>query len=256
MTKFAVRRIKKAVPLAFICLWLAATARGDGWQGFLRLDTITGGSTDINHPGWMDVQTYSTSISKTGAQAVSGGLNFQKLLDLASPALALACASGTNLASGTLDLAGTNATLAMVFRLNLTNVVLSSDQIGGDSTTIPIETLSLNAQVFSWNYTQFNPTNGLAATNLGSLWDFTNNVGTYTVSGPVFVSTGIRKTTGVELNWNAAAGAQYRIYAAPSLMQPFVQVAVVTPAPGPTTYTLTTAAPAMFYVVEQLPAGY
>src|SRR5947208_2252293 len=110
---------------ALICLWLSPIAFGACLQGFLRLDIINGGSADPNHPGWMEVLSSTTaSISKTGVKAVSGGLAFQKFLDTASPALALACARGTNIGSGTVDLASTSASLGVVLRLNLTNVVL------------------------------------------------------------------------------------------------------------------------------------
>jgi type VI secretion system secreted protein Hcp len=249
--------MKKTFFQALLCLWLAPVAFGDNLQGFLRLDTITGGSTDTNHAGWMDVQAFSTGVSKAGVKALSGGLNFQKLLDTASPALALACGRGTNITSGRVDLAETSATLGVVFRLNLTNVVVTSVQIGGDSSSTPTESLSLQAQVISWNYTQFNPANGVALTNTRSIWDFTNNIGTYTASAPAFVSTGIRKTSGVELAWNASAGVQYRIYSVADLTQPFLPITQVTASSnGPASYIITPMAPAMFYIVEQLPAGY
>src|SRR5262245_53322487 len=116
------------------CLWLSPVAFGAGIQGFLRLDTIHGGSADPHHPGWMDVVSYTAaSVSKTGAKAVSGDLGFYKSLDTASPALALACARGININSGTVDLASTSASLGVILRLNLTNVVLTSVSVAGGS---------------------------------------------------------------------------------------------------------------------------
>ena len=144
----------------------------------------------------------------------------------------------------------------MVFRLNLTNVVLTSVSIAGSGDTISDEIISLRAEVFSWNYTQFNAASGLARTNMSSSWDFTANTGQSTGSAPGFITTGIRKTTGVELGWNAAANATYRIYAVQRLTQPFLPIAQInTTNSGPATYLVTPVAPAMFYVVEQ-PAGY
>ena len=246
----------KIVP-ALICLWLSPMAFGAGWQGFLRLATINGGSADPNHPGWVDVQSATTAaISNTGGNAVSGDLNFQKFLDLASPALALACAKGTIISSGTLDLAKTNASLAVFLKLNLTNVIVAGVSPSSTTNSAPIEQLNLQAQILSWNYTQFNPASGLARTNISSIWDFSAINGGSSGSAPVFMTTGIRKTTGVELDWNAAANIKYRIYAVPDLTQPFLPIAVVTNAPGQAVYNITPAGPAMFYVVEQLPAGY
>jgi hypothetical protein len=92
---------------------------------------------------------------------------------------------------------------------------------------------------------------------VGSIWDFAHNLGSYSGSAPVFLSTGIRQTTGVELDWNGAINTKYRIYAVQDLPKPFVPIAQITASGnGPASYFVTPVAPAMFYVVEQLPAGY
>jgi len=145
------------------------------------------------------------------------------------------------------------------------NVYLSIAGIPGPATNNQIVVAAYSfglsnpegAQVFSWNYTQFDPTGGLARTNVSSIWDFVHNIGSSSGSAPVFLSTGIRQTTGVELDWNGASNSKYRIYAVQDLSQPFVPIAQITTASnGPASYFVTPAAPAMFYVVEQLPSGY
>jgi type VI secretion system secreted protein Hcp len=250
------RRMKNKFFLALICLGFAPVVFAAGWQGFLRLDTVTGGSADPSHHGWMNVQSATTApISNSGGKGTSGYFNFQKSMDIASPALALACARGQNIASGTLDLAGTNASLAVFLHLNLTNVNVASVSTSGAG-GVPAETISLGAAVQAWTYTEFNPTNGLAVTNQGALLDFTSPNFSGTRGAAVFMSTGVRNAAGVQLGWNAAVAASYRIYAVVSLTHPFLPIAVVTNAPGPATYNVTPASPAMFYIVEQLPAGY
>jgi type VI secretion system secreted protein Hcp len=252
--------MKNKFVTALVCFWLLAPlAFGAGWQGFLRLATISGGSADPDHPGWMDVQTATTAqISNLNGKPAGGDLHFQKFLDISSPALALACAKGTAIKSGTLDLADTNASLAVFLRLNLTNVIVTSVATASTGTggTGPVEQFSLQSQIISWNYTRFNPASGLALTNVSALWNFDSETGGATNDTPVFMTTGIRKTTGVELDWNATANGEYRIYAVPDLTRPFLPIAVVTDAPGPATYVITPAAPAMFYVVEQVSTGY
>jgi len=249
--------MKNKILPALICFWLAPVAFGSGWQGFLHLSTIDGESADSNHLGWMDVQASTLAqISSAGGRAISGDLAFQKSLDKASPALALACAKGNTIASGTLHLASTDSSLTVFLRLNLTNVILTGVSSSGNGASTPEEQITLHAQVFSWNYTQFNPSNGLALTNTSSLWDFAANTGGYSGGAPIFMTTGIRKDTGVELAWDAAGGASYRIYAVSNLTQPFSPIAIVTNAAGRTTYYVAPASPAMFYIVEQLPAGY
>jgi len=243
---------------ALICYWLSPLAFGGGWEGFLRLGTLSGGSVEPNHLGWMEVQAATLAqINNGGGRSTNGLLGFQKLLDQSSPALALACARGTVISSGTLDLANTNASATVFLRLNLTNVIVKSISSSGTvtATTDPVEQLSLQSQILCWNYTQFNPAAGLAQTYVKSTWDFDANTGSYSNTTPLFMTTGIRKSTGVELDWNAAAGNRYRIYAVSDLTQPFLPIAEVTNVPGSASYTITPAAPAMFYIVEQLPAG-
>jgi len=242
---------------ALICLWLPLQAFAGGWQGFLRLDTISGSSADPNHSGWMDVQSATTTqITNSGKSATNGGFVFKKFTDAASPALALDCALKRALISGTLDLANTNSSLAVFLRLNLTNVTVTSVSTSGGGRATPTESLSLQAQIISWKYTRFNPSTGLVLTNVGSLWNLGADSFSSAGGSPVFMNTGIRTTTGVELDWNATANTTYRIYAANSLTQPFLPIAVATNTPGPASYFVNTDSPSMFYIIEQIPAGF
>jgi len=232
--------MKTKVLSALICVWFALLAFGAGWQGLLRLDNIVGESADPNHPGWMDVWASTpTQLRSTNGLAITGDLAFQKNLDKASPALALACAQGNTINSGTLDLVSTDSRLTVFLRLNLTNITLTGVTVSGSGTDLPEEQITLHAQVFSWNYTQFSPTNGLAWKNASSRWDFAANTGEYAGDTPSFVSTGIRKNNGVELSWDAAVGASYRIYAVSNLAQPFTPIVIVTNARGRAVYSIT-----------------
>jgi type VI secretion system secreted protein Hcp len=79
------------------------------FDAFLWIDGIEGESTDDKHSGWIEAincgvglkQAVSrTASSAGGATAERAGFqdfNFTKLLDKASPKLALACADGTHI---------------------------------------------------------------------------------------------------------------------------------------------------------------
>lgn len=233
------------------------------WLGFLRLDTITGESADTNHAGWMDIISASVSnVTNSNAGSmpnVSGGpLCFEKNLDKASPLLKLYCAQGTVIPNGTLHLTRTNATLARFLQLKLTNIVVSSVTSVGNpaSEARPWEEICLSAQVMSWNYAQFNPVSGLPQSYVESIWNFSTRIGSHNTNDPLFVVSGIRRNSGIELTWPATAGKTYRIYAVTRLNERFTPIAEVS-APvnggGMITRSVPSEIPAMFFIVEQEP---
>ncbi|MGC3957254.1 MAG: type VI secretion system tube protein Hcp [Verrucomicrobiota bacterium] len=227
-------------------------------QMFLRLDGITGAATDTNHVGWIEIQSGAPAnlrrLINTNAQLAE--LCFTKLVDTASPRLALRCASGVAITNGTLDFTVSGASLARYYRLNLTNIYVTavSQASGG---LAPSEEVCLLPQVYSWNYVQYRA-NGLPASYNYARWSLANtNLNGSGTNPPAFAGLGIRNTTGVQLRWDATAGQLYRIYAVPALGQTFVPIAQFTAtSTGATNYNLTTTAPAMFYTVEAVPPGY
>ena len=75
---------------------------------FIKMDSITGESRDAKHKGEIDVLSWSWGVTnhpseiagKVGAvsgKASSSDLNFSHSIDLASPSLIKACASGRHL---------------------------------------------------------------------------------------------------------------------------------------------------------------
>jgi len=215
--------------------------------------------------GWLDVQTVETaSLSNTSFTnlPLAGALCFQRNLDKASPGLLLDNAKGTVIASGTLDLTVTNFSQWEFFRLNLTNVIVTSvthvGSVGSDAR--PLEEVCLTPQILSWNYVQNSPRSGLPVNYQSSNWNLGVNTGSSNgiVPVPEFMSWGaVRQPGGVELNWTAAAGMSYRIYAVPDFNQPFVPVMQMTASnTGPTNFMVTPTGAAMFFVVEQIPPGF
>jgi len=254
---------------AFLGL-LAVTFQPASAQIFLRLDGITGSVEETNHIGWMAIDSIQQGVGRSissptvpGSGRDASAPSFSefvvtKQLDSASPQLAFHAAGGGGDAfnSGTLDFVRVDSSLARYIRLNLTNILVSSYSLvgGGD---IPSESISLAPLIVSWNYTLYRGTTGLTKTYAFNGWDLSKNTGAIGTNSPVFVSTGIRKTNGIELRWTATTGRLYRIFAVPALTQPFVPVAQITATvTGVTNYNFTPTAPAMFYTVEEVPGGY
>lgn len=254
---------------AFFCL-LAVTSQPASAQIFLQLDGMTGSVEDTNHLGWMAINSIQQGVGRSistptgsGSRRDTSAPSFSefvvsKLLDSASPQLALHAAGGGGnvINSGTLDMVRVDSSLTRYVRLNLTNILISSYSLAGGG-DVPSESISLAPLIVSWNYTLYRTTTGLPKTYAFNGWDLSQNTGATGTNSPVFVGTGIRKTNGVELRWAATAGRLYRIFAVPALTQPFLPVAQLTATTtGNTNYNFTPAAPAMFYTVEEVPAGY
>jgi type VI secretion system secreted protein Hcp len=250
--------------MLLLCL-LAANNCQLAAQTFLRLDNITGSSTDTNHVGWMDIQSATVvdvTITGIGGGGISGSISnhfgaisFSKYSDIASPTLAVRCASGTLINSGTVDFTEVSSSGARYLRMNLTNIYITSfNQSGSGDFGESFSLLPLN---YSWNYTHYSTKTGLPDAYVFSGWDILTNSGTLGTNNPAFVTTGIRNNAGVKLSWNTTAGKLYRIYAVSDLRQPFMPIALLTATTtGTTNYIFVPVAPAMFYTVEQVPDGY
>lgn len=247
---------------------VVSTAEPASAQIFLRLDGIKGSAKAGNHPGWMAILSVQCGLGRSlnvrngGAQGTSlasfSEITCAKSLDAASPQLAFyAAGGGSNVVeTGTLDFIDSNPHASRYLRVNLTNILISSysQSTGGG---VPTETFSLAPLVVSWNYVQYDGASGLPAGYAYDIWNYTNGSASFGSNRPPIVTTGIRLNEGVKLNWSAVSGHQYGIYAVSDLQRPFVLIATVTATvTGTDSYQFTPTAPAMFYTVQEIPAGY
>jgi hypothetical protein len=137
-------------------------------------------------------------------------------------------------------------------------VLVSSVSNAGNSAgqIRPLEDVCLIARAVSWNYTQFNPASGLPQSYTGSIWDFQSNTGSGTTNNPLFIVSGIRQNSGVQITWPGTPGKTYRIYSVSNLngaFTPLTQILVPAGGGGTMTYSPPTDNPAMFFIVEQVP---
>jgi len=255
--------------IALCCCLLLAEFHPAYAQMYLRLDGVTGSVTDTNHGGWLALYSLQQGVGRAIGSASEGGgrqasspsfseFTVTKQLDSGSPQLALLAAGGggDTINSGAIDLVQLASGQARYLRINLTNILISGYSVssGGD---VPFESLSLAPLVISWNYTFYGNTSGLPDAYDFNYWDLATNTGNSGTNRPTFASTGIRSAGGVQLSWTAVAGRHYRIFAVSDLSKPFVASAELTATTsGVTNYTITPAAPAMFYTVEEVPNGY
>ncbi|MEW5801051.1 MAG: type VI secretion system tube protein Hcp [bacterium] len=157
------------------------------FDAFVKIDGIPGESTDDKHKDWIEVLSYSFGISQPTSSTVSsaGGAsaeraNFQdfsivKMLDKASPKLALACASGTHIKEITIELcrAGGDKVPYMEYKMN--EAIISSVQVGGGGGGEPTESLTFNYAKIQWTYTQQKRADGTPGGKVSAGWDLAKN---------------------------------------------------------------------------------
>jgi type VI secretion system secreted protein Hcp len=154
---------------------------------FVKIEDIEGESSDDKHTGWIEVLSYTTGVNQkasTTASSAGGGsteradfvpFSFVKLLDKASPGLALACAAGTHIDNVTVEVcrAGTEKIKFMEYKLS--DCIISSVKTAGTGGDVPAESVSLAFGKIQWAYTKQNRQGGVAAGNVAAGWNLMKN---------------------------------------------------------------------------------
>jgi type VI secretion system secreted protein Hcp len=158
------------------------------FDAFIKIDGIEGESTDDKHKGWIELvafshgltqSTSSTASSSGGASAERANFqnfSFTKQLDIASPALNLACADGTHIDEIVVELcrAGTEKVKFMEYKMN--NCIISGVSVGGAGEgDLPSETVTIDFGKINWAYTQQKRQGGGASGNMATGWDLQKN---------------------------------------------------------------------------------
>ncbi len=154
---------------------------------FLKLDGITGESTDSQHKGWFQIESFSFGLAQTGTQSSGSGggagkvtfnpFSITRKTDAASPNLFLHCATGEHIRTGTLQVvrkAGgeqlkLDQAASVVLTINFTDLDISSYQTGG-SGDVPLDALQLLSA-----HVAFVSDKSSDTTTIDTGWDVTTN---------------------------------------------------------------------------------
>jgi len=129
--------------------------------GFIKFDGVDGESQDDKHVKWIDVLSFSQTISREKSSSVSarasGGPVFHdivvvKELDKSSPKLAESVAIGKVFPKVEIHLTSSAGTY---YTYELTNVMVTSYSISGDADDRPTEEISLNFEEIKVTYTEY-----------------------------------------------------------------------------------------------------
>lgn len=155
---------------------------------YLKIEGIEGESSDAKHVGWIEATSYgvahsqnisSTASSAGGASAERADFSdftFSKLIDKASPLLALACASGTHIDTIIVELYRAGGEKIKFMEYKLTNCIISSVTAGSKGKQFfPTEHITINFGKIEWSYTVQSRQGGWAAGNIAGGWNLENN---------------------------------------------------------------------------------
>jgi type VI secretion system Hcp family effector len=132
---------------------------------FLYIDGLTGESVDAGHPGWIELFDFNWGISQTGIVAPVRPLlqdfTVTKLVDRASPDLALACAQCRHFPTMIIEIVQAGAAhegrAFMAYRLN--DCIVSSLQPATQHERL-VERLTINFAEIEWRYSVRRPDGG------------------------------------------------------------------------------------------------
>lgn len=128
---------------------------------FIKFDGIPGESTSSDHPGEVEVLSWNWGL--TAAQPPAGGgsgagratpraLAFTHFYDKASPVLAKKAASGVHVPKVVLSTQRPGAGQNDYLTITLKEVVITSIELSGPSTGVPMETVSLAYRDIEFGY--------------------------------------------------------------------------------------------------------
>lgn len=157
------------------------------FDAFLKIEGIDGESTDDKHKSWIEVLSYSWGVSQMGARSASGTggaaaarADFQdfsvvKILDKASPVLALACSEGRHVKEVKVELCRAGGDKMPYMEYKMSDAILSSVSVGGGGGGEPTESLTFNYGKIEWTYTQQKRADGTPGGKVPGGWDLGAN---------------------------------------------------------------------------------
>ena len=133
---------------------------------FARIAGIKGESVDAKHKDEIDVLSWSWGVAQTGSMAHGGGggagkatfgdLTITKVIDKASPKLALICASGQHIPKVILNVQRPGGSTLPYLEITLTDALITSVQhsgTGGDANNQPTERVTFDYRRVQLKYT-------------------------------------------------------------------------------------------------------
>ena len=157
-------------------------------DAYLQIEGVKGESADSAHTGWIECQsvnyaihqpksaTASTGGGHTAERAELSDLSISKMVDLASPILAQACAAGKTFPKARLEFmrADGDGQPVKYYEIELENVLIGHVAPGITDGTFMHESLGLKFSKVRWRYCQQKIAGGAGGNTAGG-WDLATN---------------------------------------------------------------------------------
>ena len=156
---------------------------------YLKISTIPGQSRDEAHKDWIEILSFSHGLSQSGTGAVSSGgartaercdhqdFSIAKMLDKATPPLALACSNGEHIPEVKIEICRASTDKGVYMEYVLTDVIVSSvSYSGSDGGGLPMENITFNYAKIKWTFTEYDD-QGKKGGAIVKFWDLNSNVG-------------------------------------------------------------------------------
>jgi type VI secretion system secreted protein Hcp len=160
------------------------------FDAYIKIAGIEGESTDDHHPGWIEIIRFGVGVKQNIVAAPSscggacaGRADFRrvlirKMLDKASPKLALACAAGTHIDEVVMQLCRAGETQLPYMTYTMKNCIISRVTTGSGrdvSRGFPAETVAIDYGTIEWRYTVQRRKGGGPAGHVIHGWDRQRN---------------------------------------------------------------------------------
>ncbi|MCO6465937.1 MAG: type VI secretion system tube protein Hcp [Bradyrhizobiaceae bacterium] len=161
--------MRRLVLLVALCVGLCSTS-AFATDFFLKIDGVDGESSDQEHKGWIEVQSWSWGVSNTSTPQTGlptgkrqhKPMTIVKQLDKSSPQLYLRCAQGQHIKEAKLEMRRMGATgqLETFAKVTFSDLSICSIRTAGGvdddcddrSDDVDMETVSFTYQKISWEW--------------------------------------------------------------------------------------------------------
>jgi type VI secretion system secreted protein Hcp len=156
------------------------------FDAFLKIDGITGESTDAGHNGWIEILSYHHGVTQPASNTVSsaggataervnfGDFSITKLVDMASPKIFEASCSGKHIKEVILEICRAGGDKQKYLVIKMEQVLVSSyTQDGGSA--FPGESISFSPGKFTMEYIKQNRASGVPSGSVAAGWNLRTN---------------------------------------------------------------------------------
>jgi len=158
------------------------------FDAFMKISTVPGESTDQNHKDWIELLSYSWGVHQPKSVVSSAGslaaeradfhdISITKVIDKASPKLAMACASGEHFNEVKIEICRAGGDQQKYMEYKLTDVITTSYRPGGHKAgeTLPVEEVAFSYGKIEINYTETDKATGKGKGQVAAGWDLKTN---------------------------------------------------------------------------------